>query len=117
MQRFRLQRLAAAVRHQATKSGTWLEGELNLDTNMVHAAVTPEPKSGAILTPLFLSTTFIQDHRLERLQLLPHQQPHRDGTGREAGQSGERVRFLGIRHRHGRHHQCHLCDHAVPCLG
>eukprot|EP00439_Symbiodinium_sp_Y106_P040615 s3612_g4.t10 len=61
MQRFRPQRLAAAVRHKATKSGTWLEGELNLDTNMVHAAVTPEPKSGAILTPLFLSTTFIQD--------------------------------------------------------
>eukprot|EP00439_Symbiodinium_sp_Y106_P040349 s3612_g4.t4 len=61
MQRFRPQRLAAAVRHKATKSGTWLEGELNLDTNMVHAAVTPEPKSGAILTPLFLSTTFIQE--------------------------------------------------------
>jgi len=45
----------------STKSGTWLEGDLNLDTKVVHSAVTPEPKTGAILTPLFLSTTFIQE--------------------------------------------------------
>jgi len=32
-----------------------------LETNLVHAAVEPEMKSGAILTPLFLSTTFVQD--------------------------------------------------------
>ncbi|CAL1163109.1 unnamed protein product [Cladocopium goreaui] len=50
-----------ALRRKATVSGTWLEGEMKLDTNFVHAAVTPEPKSGAILTPLFLSTTFIQE--------------------------------------------------------
>jgi len=45
----------------STKSGTWLEGDLNLDTKVVHSAVSPEPKTGAILTPLFLSTTFIQE--------------------------------------------------------
>merc|ERR1719408_700451 len=31
------------------------------DTDLVHAAVEPEPSSGAILTPLFLSTTFCQE--------------------------------------------------------
>ena len=32
-----------------------------LETELVHAAVSPEPASGAVLTPLFLSTTFVQD--------------------------------------------------------
>jgi len=45
----------------ATKAGTWMEGPLKLETNLVHAAVSPDPTSGAILTPLFLSTTFVQD--------------------------------------------------------
>jgi len=45
----------------ATKSGTWMDGSRALDTDLVHAAVSPEEKSGAILTPLFLSTTFVQD--------------------------------------------------------
>merc|ERR1712232_478829 len=48
-------------RAASTKSGTWIEGPLALDTQLVHAAVSPEPKSGAVLTPLFLSTTFVQD--------------------------------------------------------
>jgi len=48
-------------RFNATKSGTWVEGELKLDTKVVHSAVSPEPRTGAILTPLFLSTTFIQE--------------------------------------------------------
>jgi cystathionine beta-lyase/cystathionine gamma-synthase len=51
----------AASRTAATKSGTWMEGPMALETNLVHAAVEPEQKSGAILTPLFLSTTFVQD--------------------------------------------------------
>merc|ERR1719492_570843 len=45
----------------STKSGTWIEGDLKVETKLVHAAVEPEIKSGAILTPLFLSTTFVQD--------------------------------------------------------
>mmetsp|Transcript_25575 Transcript_25575/g.77219 ORF Transcript_25575/g.77219 Transcript_25575/m.77219 type:complete len:425 (+) Transcript_25575:3-1277(+) len=45
----------------STKSGTWMEGPMSLETELVHAAVSPEEKSGAILTPLFLSTTFVQD--------------------------------------------------------
>merc|ERR1719230_2151689 len=38
-----------------------MEGPMGLETNLVHAAVSPEEKSGAILTPLYLSTTFVQD--------------------------------------------------------
>lgn len=38
-----------------------MKGKLGQDTDLVHAAVEPEPKSGAILTPLFLSTTFVQE--------------------------------------------------------
>jgi cystathionine beta-lyase/cystathionine gamma-synthase len=44
-----------------TKAGTWMPGELKQDTKLVHAAVTPEEKTGAILTPLYLSTTFCQE--------------------------------------------------------
>jgi len=43
------------------KSGTWMEGTLHQDTQLVHAAVSPEQESGAILTPLYLSTTFVQE--------------------------------------------------------
>mmetsp|Transcript_69736 Transcript_69736/g.130199 ORF Transcript_69736/g.130199 Transcript_69736/m.130199 type:complete len:422 (+) Transcript_69736:72-1337(+) len=53
--------LPRSCRFQATKSGTWMEGPLKQDTNLVHAAIAPEDKSGAILTPLFLSTTFVQE--------------------------------------------------------
>merc|ERR550537_152478 len=38
-----------------------MEGTLQQDTKLVHAAVTPEEKSGAVLTPLYLSTTFVQE--------------------------------------------------------
>merc|ERR1719506_2336596 len=48
----------AFVRH---KAGTWIEGPLNQDTTLVHAAVSPEKESGAVLTPLYLSTTFVQE--------------------------------------------------------
>jgi len=38
-----------------------MEGPLKLETSLVHAAVAPEEKSGAILSPLVLSTTFVQE--------------------------------------------------------
>merc|ERR550537_2185637 len=38
-----------------------MEGTLQQDTKLVHAAVSPEEKTGAILTPLYLSTTFVQE--------------------------------------------------------
>merc|ERR1712241_676334 len=53
--------MGTATRLEATKAGTWIEGPVNLETDLVHAGVSPEVGSGAILTPLFLSTTFVQD--------------------------------------------------------
>lgn len=53
--------VASSRRVLAAKAGTWLEGPMKLDTDLVHAAVSPDEKTGAILTPLFLSTTFVQD--------------------------------------------------------
>merc|ERR1719408_1236773 len=44
-----------------TKAGTWMEGPLAEDTQVVHAAVSPDEKTGAILTPIYLSTTFCQE--------------------------------------------------------
>jgi len=43
------------------KAGTWGDKPLKDDTKLVHAAVSPDQESGAILTPLYLSTTFVQD--------------------------------------------------------
>merc|ERR1712032_1324283 len=51
----------AAHRSAANKAGTWMDGPMNFETNLVHAAVSPEEKSGAVLTPLVLSTTFVQE--------------------------------------------------------
>merc|ERR550539_46509 len=34
---------------------------MKMETELVHAAVSPDEKTGAILTPLFLSTTFVQE--------------------------------------------------------
>merc|ERR1719316_554472 len=38
-----------------------MEGKMGQGTDLVHAAVTPDQRSGAILTPLILSTTFVQE--------------------------------------------------------
>jgi len=45
----------------ALKSGQWMEGEVGYPTKLVHAGVSPDPISGAILTPIYQSTTYIQD--------------------------------------------------------
>lgn len=56
------------VRPASNKAGTWMQGPLALETELVHAAITPDDKTGAILTPLVLSTTFIQDSVEQYLQ-------------------------------------------------
>lgn len=43
------------------KSGSWADGERGLSTELVHDCVEPDGKTGAILTPLYLSTTFVQE--------------------------------------------------------
>mmetsp|Transcript_14116 Transcript_14116/g.34991 ORF Transcript_14116/g.34991 Transcript_14116/m.34991 type:complete len:429 (-) Transcript_14116:624-1910(-) len=43
------------------KAGDWMPGTLHQDTDLVHAAIEPEPRSGAIITPVYQSTTFVQE--------------------------------------------------------
>ena len=42
------------------KAGTWGPKDNHMHTDLVHACVEPEEKTGAILTPLYQSTTFVQ---------------------------------------------------------
>merc|ERR1719201_956272 len=56
-----LGRCARAMSTKPLKSGEWIEAPLGYDTKLVHAAVNPDPQSGAILTPIFQSTTYIQE--------------------------------------------------------
>ncbi|ROT47310.1 trans-sulfuration enzyme family protein [Candidatus Cardinium hertigii] len=39
----------------------WLSDHLQMATELVHAGVSPEPHTGAILTPIFQSTVFVQE--------------------------------------------------------
>jgi len=51
------------------RTGEWVQGaELGLTTKAVHAGVAPDEKTGAILTPLYQSTTFVQDSVAEYLK-------------------------------------------------
>merc|ERR1719163_1693317 len=56
----------AGARSLAIKSGQWIE-DICYDTKMVHAGVTPDPVTGAILTPIYQSTTYVQDSVAEYL--------------------------------------------------
>lgn len=42
-------------------SGSWLPAPQGLDTLQVHGGVRPDPVTGAILTPIYQSTTFVQE--------------------------------------------------------
>ena len=45
----------------ATKAGEWMKGDISFETQAVHAGVSPDPRTGAVLSPVFQSTTFVQD--------------------------------------------------------
>ena len=44
-----------------SKNNNFLQNETKVNTNCVHAGINPDEKTGAILTPIYQSTTFIQD--------------------------------------------------------
>ena len=46
---------------ESFRSGDWIDTPLHDDTKFVHAGVKPDPLTGAILNPVCLSTTFVQD--------------------------------------------------------
>jgi cystathionine beta-lyase/cystathionine gamma-synthase len=56
-----LSRRCGACRSLALKSGEWIDGDLGYDTKLVHSGVKPDPVTGAILTPIYQSTTYIQE--------------------------------------------------------
>ena len=43
----------------SSKSHNWIP-DVSLDTRIVHGGVVPDEKTGAILTPVYMSTTFVQ---------------------------------------------------------
>ncbi|CAN0155222.1 unnamed protein product [Ascophyllum nodosum] len=46
----------------SARAGTWPEGkEMAYDTKLVHEGINPDKETGAILTPIFQSSTFVQD--------------------------------------------------------
>lgn len=56
--------MASGKLRTGEKAGDWMVddmAQLGIETQMVHAAISPEPSSGAILTPIFQSTTFVQE--------------------------------------------------------
>ena len=53
--------VSSKPRTMATKSGEWGDNELGQQTKSVHGGVNPDPTTGAILTPIYYSTTFIQE--------------------------------------------------------
>lgn len=55
--------MAAMNGHGGNKAGDWVDKIENLGegTQMVHAAISPDKETGAILTPIYQSTTFVQE--------------------------------------------------------
>ena len=39
----------------------WISSDLGISTNLVHGGTEPDPQTGSILTPIALSTTFVQE--------------------------------------------------------
>lgn len=44
-----------------TGSGAWEDKQYSFDTLQVHSGIRPDPVTGAILTPIYQSTTFVQE--------------------------------------------------------
>ena len=73
-----------SARMQASKAGSWMEGDVTMESELVHAAVEPDRKIGAIFTPLYLSITFVQEsvekYLEKRLQSLTHNKSYYNGA-------------------------------------
>lgn len=56
------------VSQKVSGSGAWPAEPQGFSTLLVHAGVRPDPTTGAILTPIYQSTTFVQDSIAEYCQ-------------------------------------------------
>merc|ERR1712070_750376 len=52
--------LARCTRSMSSKSDNWIP-DASMDTQLVHGGVKPNDETGAVLTPVFMSTTFVQE--------------------------------------------------------
>eukprot|EP00658_Telonema_sp_P-2_P026385 TRINITY_DN2064_c0_g1_i8.p1 TRINITY_DN2064_c0_g1~~TRINITY_DN2064_c0_g1_i8.p1 ORF type:complete len:382 (-),score=107.91 TRINITY_DN2064_c0_g1_i8:144-1289(-) len=52
--------LAQHARPSASKADNWIP-DVSIDTALVHGGVKPNEETGAVLTPVFMSTTFVQE--------------------------------------------------------
>jgi len=52
--------LARSVRASSSGSDNWI-ADCSIDTQLVHGGVTPNEETGAVLTPVYMSTTFVQE--------------------------------------------------------
>lgn len=51
---------SSSARAFSAKSDQWIPN-CSMDTDVVHGGVTPDEETGAILTPVYMSTTFVQE--------------------------------------------------------
>merc|ERR1711934_489291 len=51
---------ARCTRSMSSKSDNWIP-DVSMDTQLVHGGVKPNDETGAVLTPVFMSTTFVQE--------------------------------------------------------
>ncbi len=76
-----------------------------VSTQCVHAGVQPDPAYGAVMPPIYLSSTFAFKDICTNAgyRLHPQRQPHPGGPGGGAGPAGGRHRRHLHHHRHERH--------------
>ncbi len=78
---------------------------MGFSTKQVHAGVVPDPVSGSILTPIYQSTTFVQEsvdqYLVEGLLVLAQRQPDRARARAQARGARERRRLHVLFDGHG----------------
>ena len=52
--------VVATIAARSFSGKSWIP-DCSMDTHIVHGGVTPDEKTGAILTPVYMSTTFVQE--------------------------------------------------------
>ena len=71
--------LARSVRASSSGSDNWI-ADCSIDTQLVHGGVTPNEETGAVLTPVYMSTTFVQESVDKYARPLSPPQPHDAGV-------------------------------------
>src|SRR3954462_6845378 len=56
----RLSRSARSADHTDAQRGTHVKTQLKLGTRAIHAGQSPDPSTGAIMTPIYATSTYVQ---------------------------------------------------------